>query len=1180
MRKTLIILFLFMSVVGNATTYYVATNGSNNNPGTLSQPFASWNYGFNKLKAGDILYIRGGTYSNVLGANGANAFGVKVDGLSGTSSSHITVSAYNGEIPILDGSSCTLTTGSNVGIIMTNCSYWDFTGLIVTNFLQYSVNSYSSPGWVEGNCSYITHNQCAVHECGNGFILWGTKDYIYYNNCDSYQNYDLMNDSGGEGGLANGFECPIDKGEHIFYEGCRAYQNSDDGWDCFNSNGGSGYISYINCWSFKNGAYGGVAGDGSGFKMGVSVSSADGGVQRILENCVSYNNSHWGFDQNDGGYGTLIQMSLYNCTSANNNIGAFNFRNGSSSIIQNCISFNEPLGSVGNNIADHNSWQNSLSATSADFSSTDGSLLASSRKSDGSLPDIALLHLASGSKLIDAGVDVGINYSGNGPDIGAFEYQSDVVVVPPPAPVFVSAAVENATPSLLDITYNLSLSNIVPAVSAFKVMVNSSARTVSSVTISGTKVQLKLTSQVFSGNTITISYTKPGTNPLQTDAGGQAVSISNQPVTNRITAVIPDYVSFSVENISPSLLEITYNSTLANIVPSVTAFTVLVNSTARTVTSVAISGTKVQLTLASPVVYGNIITVSYTKPATNPIQTTAGAQALSFSNQSVTNRVNAVIPEYVSSSVENASPSTLEITYSITLANIVPSPSAFSVLVNSSARTVNSVAISGAKVQLTLASPVVYGNTITVSYNKPAANPIQTPTGGQAISISNQTVTNRVNSLASPVYQSSAVESTTPTSLDLTFDLNLNTTIVPSASSFSVMVNYLARNVSSVAISANKVKLTLESAIKFGDVITFSYNKPSSSQLQSVNGAQAASIGVSPVTNNVKDVAKTNDPPVIVLNYPKTVYAGFINVIDATASYDPSNDPLVSEWVVPTDVPVSIVSSLKTQFLAPLTSSPEDLNFSLKVSDGKTMVLDNIPVTVLPYKPELAASKITKIEASDYISGDVPANVLDNNSATKWSVNGDNKWLMFSLAAPFKISHLTVSFLVGQQYNSYFDVYASKDKINWDCILRSVASCNFSGDMQVFDIPQLYADNEYSYVKYVGHGNSVDNLNTVSELKIYGVAKELPAPAESKKSSISIYPNPAIDYINISIAEPVLNPSSVRIFSTSGKLVLEHSYVQGNNKVLLPDSINSGIYIVELRSGNVTIQTQKIIIHK
>ena len=112
----------------------------------------------------------------------------------------------------------------------------------------------------------------------------------------------------------------------------------------------------------------------------------------------------------------------------------------------------------------------------------------------------------------------------------------------------------------------------------------------------------------------------------------------------------PVYVSSVIANATPSVLEMTYNMTLANIVPAASAFKVLVNSSSRSVSSVAVSGTKVMLTLSSPVVYGNTVTVSYTKPSSNPLQTSIGAQAATLSAQTVTNNINAPTPVYVSCS--------------------------------------------------------------------------------------------------------------------------------------------------------------------------------------------------------------------------------------------------------------------------------------------------------------------------------------------------------------------------------------------------------------------------------------------------------------------------------------------------------------------------------------------------
>ena len=106
--------------------------------------------------------------------------------------------------------------------------------------------------------------------------------------------------------------------------------------------------------------------------------------------------------------------------------------------------------------------------------------------------------------------------------------------------------------------------------------------------------------------------------------------------------VVPVYVGSAIQNAYPDILEITYSSSLAAITPAASAFNVLVNAVARTVRSVLVSGTKVSLALVSPVRNGDFVTVSYTKPATNPLQTISGGQASTFGVMSVTNNVNNV----------------------------------------------------------------------------------------------------------------------------------------------------------------------------------------------------------------------------------------------------------------------------------------------------------------------------------------------------------------------------------------------------------------------------------------------------------------------------------------------------------------------------------------------------------
>ncbi len=139
--------------------------------------------------------------------------------------------------------------------------------------------------------------------------------------------------------------------------------------------------------------------------------------------------------------------------------------------------------------------------------------------------------------------------------------------------------------------------------------------------------------------TYSMSATKD--NFIAASADGVVVIPGNKVTRNFALAALPVYVSSVIENTAPAVLVMNYSLTLASTpVPDVSAFAVTVATVARTVSSVAISDKKVQLTLSGPVVKGDVVTVAYTKPAANPLQTPDGIQAASLSAQNVTNNVN------------------------------------------------------------------------------------------------------------------------------------------------------------------------------------------------------------------------------------------------------------------------------------------------------------------------------------------------------------------------------------------------------------------------------------------------------------------------------------------------------------------------------------------------------------
>jgi hypothetical protein len=129
-----------------------------------------------------------------------------------------------------------------------------------------------------------------------------------------------------------------------------------------------------------------------------------------------------------------LGVVLYNSVSYKNALG-INFEYKNVATLRNNIIYANTVGAMynwgGNVVHDHNVGvisDLSYTVTNADFVSVNSAGADGPRQADGSLPNLTFLHLAPGSKLISAGVNVGLSTDGvgkswnNPPSIGAYEY--------------------------------------------------------------------------------------------------------------------------------------------------------------------------------------------------------------------------------------------------------------------------------------------------------------------------------------------------------------------------------------------------------------------------------------------------------------------------------------------------------------------------------------------------------------------------------------------------------------------------------------------------------------------------------------------------------------------------------------------------------------------------------------
>ena len=102
--------------------------------------------------------------------------------------------------------------------------------------------------------------------------------------------------------------------------------------------------------------------------------------------------------------------------------------------------------------------------------------------------------------------------------------------------------------------------------------------------------------------------------------------------------VIPSVSAAEISASTPTVVTLTFSSSMsAASVPAASAFVISNSGGADTVTNVAISGATVTLTKSRSTLSADVVTLAYTTPGSNPLVSSAGVAAASFSGRAVNN---------------------------------------------------------------------------------------------------------------------------------------------------------------------------------------------------------------------------------------------------------------------------------------------------------------------------------------------------------------------------------------------------------------------------------------------------------------------------------------------------------------------------------------------------------------
>ena len=426
---------------------FVSPDGVDTNEGTLENPFWSVQKAQELAEPGDTVFIRGGEYimqdSDISMVEDDLFACISFLNKSGLEGKRINYWAYRDEKPHFNFSSVK-PLNQRVVAFWVSGDHLHLKGIEITG-VQITITSHTESYCVYSWGNHNVFENISMHDNKGTGLRHRKGGYNLFLNCDAYRNHDDVSENK-KGDNVDGFGChPTKGGKGNIFRGCRAWLNSDDGFDCIRS---FESIVFENCWAGYNGYDEDFErlGDGNGFKIGgYGYDDESRQPDTIPRNdvffCVAFRNKANGFYANHH----LGGNKWYNNTAFNNSRN-FNMVNrespesqnidvdGYDHVLINNLGYDGRSGETKHidaslNILTTNSFDSNIELTEEDFFSIDETQLLAERKPDGSLPDVEFMTFRPTSNLMDAGTDIGFDFLGAAPELGAFEQSLPKVVV-------------------------------------------------------------------------------------------------------------------------------------------------------------------------------------------------------------------------------------------------------------------------------------------------------------------------------------------------------------------------------------------------------------------------------------------------------------------------------------------------------------------------------------------------------------------------------------------------------------------------------------------------------------------------------------------------------------------------------------------------------------------------------
>ncbi|MCF7804890.1 MAG: discoidin domain-containing protein [Candidatus Marinimicrobia bacterium] len=271
------------------------------------------------------------------------------------------------------------------------------------------------------------------------------------------------------------------------------------------------------------------------------------------------------------------------------------------------------------------------------------------------------------------------------------------------------------------------------------------------------------------------------------------------------------------------------------------------------------------------------------------------------------------------------------------------------------------------------------------------------------------------------------------------------------------------------------------------------------------------------------------------------------------------------------------------------TSAP----YVIDVSSGSAMASDNIrhpsgnmyKGNVYVYSGELMQAILSSNDvtaSSD--DGNIPENTLDGDYDTRWSAEGDGEWIQYDLGSEFAVADARFAFFNGDNRTSYFDIQVSSDGESWESVLENASSSGYTNELQSFDLDESRG----RYVRYVGHGNSINEWNSITETEIWvrietGIHSDEQTALANEFYLGDNYPNPFNPVTSMEFQLPASGHVELTVYNARGqqlRALIAGEMTAGVHRVRFDgNDLPSGIYFYVLRTEN-KVMSKKMVLLK